>query len=252
MNVFIFSQDIIVAKTLSERTLSTMPITKNIQLITKEKLHNKLIDLKLEKPIEKPLVVLLSWLLSKKKHTYKYANFYLDQGFDVLNINISPWQLFWPMKGSQVVAADILKFLEKNHTFSPLILHGFSVGGYVWGEVLVQMASELNRYQKVIDRIAGQIWDSAADITEIPVGVPTAVFPNNIVMQKALKKYMIYHLKTFDKVATCHYVRSSQMFHTNIVKAPALFFVSKTDPVGTLASNRRVKDNWENMGMKVR
>lgn len=60
-----------------------------------------------------------------------------------------------------------------------------------------------------------------------------------------------YHMKTFDKVATRHYVRSSQMFHTNMVRAPALFLLSKTDPIGPEKSNQRVRENWESMGMKV-
>lgn len=58
-------------------------------------------------------------------------------------------------------------------------------------------------------------------------------------------------MKTFHKVATCHYLRASQLFHTNIIKAPAVFFLSKTDPIGAEASNQRVRESWENMGMKV-
>lgn len=58
-------------------------------------------------------------------------------------------------------------------------------------------------------------------------------------------------MKTFDKVATSHYIRSSQMFHTNLVTAPALFFLSKTDPIGAVASNQRVRESWENMGTQV-
>lgn len=60
-----------------------------------------------------------------------------------------------------------------------------------------------------------------------------------------------YHLKTFDKVATCHYIRGSQMFHTNLIRAPALLILSKTDPIGAEPSNLRVKESWENMGMEV-
>lgn len=59
-------------------------------------------------------------------------------------------------------------------------------------------------------------------------------------------------MKTFDKVATCHYARSSQMFHMNLVQAPALFLVSDTDPVGAISSNTSVKEDWEGMGIKVR
>jgi hypothetical protein len=51
---------------------------------------------------DKPLVIILSWLLAKQKHLSKYAKLYLDQGFDVLITEISPWQLLWPVKGSQV------------------------------------------------------------------------------------------------------------------------------------------------------
>lgn len=57
---------------------------------------------------------------------------------------------------------------------------------------MVQMASEKDKYQHIIDRISAQIWDSAADITEISVGVPIAVFPKNTVMQNALRQYILY------------------------------------------------------------
>lgn len=58
-------------------------------------------------------------------------------------------------------------------------------------------------------------------------------------------------MKTFDKVATRHYVRSSQMFHTNLVKAPAQFFLSKSDSIGAEKSNFRVRESWESMGIQV-
>lgn len=63
-------------------------------------------------------------------------------------------------------------------------------------------------------------------------------------MQAALRKYIIYHMKTFHEPATSHYIRSSQMFHGNLVRTPALFLVSNRDPVGPPKSNARVRDNW--------
>lgn len=91
----------------------------------------------------------------------------------------------------QLVAADLVKFLENNNRYSPILLHGFSVGGYVWGECMVHMSRDTERYKLILDRICGQIWDSAADITEIPVGVPKALFDNNYTLQKALRQYMM-------------------------------------------------------------
>lgn len=132
-----------------------------------------------------------------------------------------------------------------------MVIHGFSVGGYLWGECLVHMNKDRKLYQSVLDRFTGQIWDSAADITEIPVGVPKALFPKNPKLQAPLRNYMFYHLRTFHEMATQHYIRSSQMFHTNFMHAPALFIVSKTDPVGAEASNRRVADSWISNGIKL-
>lgn len=90
----------------------------------------------------------------------------------------------------QVIAKDLLNFLEQNKSYEQIMLHGFSVGGYMWGEVLDMIEKDNQRYDHVIDRIVGQVWDSAADITEICIGTPRAVFPKNLVMQKVLEKYM--------------------------------------------------------------
>ena len=217
------------------------------------------------------MVVLLAWLLAKQKHLDIYSQMYLDQGFDVLIAHISPWQFFWPTNGAQVgvfnllfgklclnffieifklVAADVIKFLANNDDYKQILVHGFSVGGYLWGEILGQMHKDMGTSQKILDRICGQVWDSAADITEIPAAISTVV-ATNLQIQKALENYVIYHLKTFHEAATQHYIRSSQMFHTNLCHAPALFFVSKTDPLGPVISNKRVADSWISSGVDL-
>lgn len=233
--------------------LSTQEITKNLFLISED--NNRVVadpkSLRLKDQRDKPLVLVLAWLQAKHKHLKKYAELYTAQGFDVLIAEITPWQLLWPVKGSQVVASDILKFLHNNDSFSPMVVHGFSVGGYIWGEVMVHMAREMDKYKPTLDRICAQVWDSAADITEIPVGVPKALFPNNDTFQKALRSYMLYHMKTFHDAATVHYIRSSQIFHYTLLHAPALMYVSKTDPVGAERSNDSVRQDWESKGIPV-
>ncbi|XP_063384829.1 uncharacterized protein LOC134670926 [Cydia fagiglandana] len=235
-----------------DRGAHSQDITKNIQYISNEKM--KLTadpnTLKLDKQINRPLCVMINWLLARQKHVMKYATLYLEQGFDVLNVSCTPWQLMWPVKGSQLVAGDLLKFITANDAHSTLTVHGFSVAGYMWGELCVHALRDPKTYQPVLDRISCQVWDSAADISEITIGVPKAVFPKNHIMQKTLRTYMEYHMKAFQEPATRHYIRSSQMFHTNPCRAPALFLLSRSDPVGAEPSNRAVHDSWVAMGTK--
>lgn len=234
------------------RDLTIQEISRSLQLYSKDRnaIDKDSKTLRVGNISDKPTVLVFAWLNAKQKHLAKYAKLYTDQGYDVVVAQLTPWQLLWPMKGSQLVAHDIVKFLKNNEFKNGLIFHGFSVGGYLWGECLVHIARDLKNYQIVLDRVRGQIWDSAADITEIPEGVPRALFPQNPTLQNALRKYMLYHMKAFHEPATSHYIRSSQMFHTNLLRCPALFLVSKTDPVGTEVANGRVRDSWESNGVK--
>lgn len=86
------------------------------------------------------------------------------------------------------MANDAVDFLYENKRFDPLLVHGFSVGGYVWGELLVKMVEDMDKYKELIDRIKGQVWDSTPDITEFSKGFPHAVFPRNAILRKAVEK----------------------------------------------------------------
>jgi len=199
----------------------------------------------------RPLSVILSWLMSERKHILKYAQFYLDKGFDVLTVRITPGQLFWPTTGSQVVARDLLNIMSESTLYRPLMIHGFSVGGYLWGEVLNIMNQNPQKYQPLIEQISGQIWDSVVDIEGIPVGAPKAIFPTNTVLRKSLEMYIKGHMAAFHNTATKHYLQSSRCYHNSIVRAPSLFLCSLDDPVGAVSGIRKVADNWNAMGMKV-
>lgn len=85
------------------RMASTHHVTKNIEVICPDE------PLTIEKPTgpayttDRPLLVLLSWLMAKKSHVMKFANLYLEQGFDVVTVNVTPWQFMWPTKGTRVI-----------------------------------------------------------------------------------------------------------------------------------------------------
>lgn len=67
----------------------------------------------------------------------------------------------------------------------------------MWGELLDFVHKDRAKYEHVINRVVGHVWDSAADISELTIGTPRAVFPNNEVLQNVMKKYLEYVLIFF-------------------------------------------------------
>lgn len=101
-------------------------------------------------------MLILSWLRAKPKHLEKFCTLYTDLGFDVLVAHVHPLQVLWPPRGAQLVASDIVKFLVNNEYYERMLLHGFSVGGYLWGECLVQLQNDLCRREIIAKRIKAQ------------------------------------------------------------------------------------------------
>lgn len=57
-------------------------------------------------------------------------------------------------------------------------------------------------------------------------------------------------MKAFHEPATSHYIRASQMFHSTLVKKPALFLLSNSDPIGSVNANTMLRQSWESLGIR--
>ncbi|CAB3225339.1 unnamed protein product [Arctia plantaginis] len=237
-----------------DRGVHMQSITTNMQYLSNDSIKLKVDPntMKLDQNIKKPLCLMMIYMTAKPKHVLKYADLYLTKDFDVISVSCTPTQLMWPAMGSQVIADRLLSFLESNSSefTHPLVVHGFSIGAYLWAELLVQTPRNKKRYQPILERIAAQIWDSPADVDEVPIGAPLAVFPNNKFLQNIFRLYIRAHMKLLHNVATKHYMRATEVYHASPCKAPGLFLVSKTDPIGAEKRSRRAAASWEQLGIK--
>lgn len=89
---------------VSNRQYSRHSLSKSLELISADNVEVKK---QVSPPLlvtekHRPLVVMLAWMLAKKQHLNKYAEVYLKRGYDVLTVHITPWQLMWPVNGTQV------------------------------------------------------------------------------------------------------------------------------------------------------
>ncbi|ELU03488.1 hypothetical protein CAPTEDRAFT_151990 [Capitella teleta] len=197
---------------------------------------------------ERPLVMLYGWLVAKSKHIHKYGDFYLGKGFDVLHIKIEPLQLMWP-ETSQKVIKQLVDFVD-NRGSQPLLVHGFSVGGYLYGETLVKIDEDPRMRKEVGSRIVGQIFDSPVDYEGIPRGFSRAVSPVPVV-QRSLEATISAYMRLFPKKVVSHYHASSAMFHENPFRTPALVLNSEADLIGTPEPIQVVVDKWRSKGIPV-
>lgn len=153
------------------------------------------------------------------------------------------------MSGS-LLASDIVKFLARNDYYRRILLHGFSVGGYVWGECLVHLHRNA-KFAPVTERIKAQVWDSLAGIREIPIGVSTTVFRKNNAMQKTMERFLLYYIQLRENDARNHYIPSESHFHNKAIQAPALIFSSKTDIIGTERLAREIAGDFKSQKIAV-
>uniref|UniRef100_G3MRT1 DUF676 domain-containing protein n=1 Tax=Amblyomma maculatum TaxID=34609 RepID=G3MRT1_AMBMU len=199
---------------------------------------------------ENPLTVLLAWMNAKDAHLQHYHSFYLDLGFDVLTVRTLPLQLAFPASGAQVVAKRLLEFLVNHPNYSRLVVHGFSVGGYQFGEVLVRIHKEGDRYADVVPRFKAQVYDSLVDYQGIPKGFPTAVTKSQV-MRKVLELMIRFQRILLYPVSTVHWKASSRAFHDNLLTCPALMINSKSDQVASVETNLLVANKWRTKGTDV-
>uniref|UniRef100_A0A2P2I707 Transmembrane protein 53-like n=1 Tax=Hirondellea gigas TaxID=1518452 RepID=A0A2P2I707_9CRUS len=238
------------------RHLSSIKFNRNLEFFSADdkplpkKMNSFCVSPENGSPEERPLTLLMCWLMSKDSHVKKFVDLYNEMGFDVLKIRISPFDMLRPVKGAQVVAGQMLEFLHQNPRHSSVLVHGFSVGVYVFCEGLVQMSNNMELHAPVLNRFVGQIWDSPVDVHGIPVGTSKAV-TNNQILQTSIKKYLDWFLRNQYDVATVHYEAASVKMHNCFLGVPGLFFLSKTDPVATPAMISDVYENWESMGIPI-
>lgn len=226
------------------RRLQTQTISKNLQLnVNDQESDNK------DAKSKKPLAIILSWMLAKESHLEKYRSLYLTRGFDVLTVNIAPKDLLFPVSGSQVIATNVLDYLRNNNGYENVLVHAFSVGGYLMGEMFAKVRDNVDKYNNILSRIQGVILDSAVDFEGIPTGFPRAVTKNPLTL-RVLEWYVATHLALMYNVSTKHYLRSSKNFHNTPLRCPALFFTSEADKIGTPQQNLLVRENWEVRGVE--
>lgn len=199
---------------------------------------------------DQALVLLFSWLLAPERHIKKYVDMYRRRGVSVLTVTITPLDLLLPARGSQAITLSLLRLLQENEKYRPLLVHGFSVGAYVFSEAMVHVMKDRRQFDPLLQRFVGQVWDCPVDLNGIPTGFPKAVTSIPL-LQRLLRAFVVVYLRLMHRWATVHYERARVPFFTNTVGVPALLLQSGRDPVSTQEMTRELLRGWRGQGTKV-
>lgn len=198
----------------------------------------------------KPILLLLPWLGSRPQAIAKYCEIYFRTGFDVLVVESVVSQFLWPRWGLEY-GGHVLELLESER-FSqrPLLVHAFSIGGYIFAQVLVHVAKDTQRYQGLTNRIRGHIYDSLVmgSLEHMANGLGKTMLPR---MEGLVKSASLLYFRVFKHQTVDYFNSSISAFWNTPVMAPALFFYCENDALCDYKSLEKMAEFWRSRGQTV-
>lgn len=197
----------------------------------------------------RPLMLLFGWMLAKRKHIQKYEEYYLNRGYNVMTVSGSPMDILKPER-AQGIASRLLAHIDDRSREvgkQPILLHGFSVGGYLIGEFHVKLNSEETVAR---DLLIAQVFDSPVDFDGIPEGF-SKVLTKNPALRFLIRNSLHLYMATF-KTNVSKFLKASEAFKLNKYHVPSLFLYSKADPVGNPVTIERVIEDFHQRKIAVR
>lgn len=196
------------------------------------------------------LVVVMSWLEAKEKHIDKYRQFYLERGFDVLNVKTSPWDILLPNSCAKRISHDCVEFLLDKQ-YKDVLYHGFSVGGFMFGQVMLTIQRLPARSRDpLLKSIRGLVMDSLVTFEDAPKGIANSITHNRLAA-KSLELLIKLYLLLGHELVTKYFKQVSRLVWSGPLDCPSLFFISKDDRIVDYRSLERLADTWAAIGIET-
>lgn len=239
------------ARVLS-RGISTQRLNKNVTLFVNELRPSAASSRPSQSSSEepRPLLLMLPWLGSRPQAFTKYCDIYFRTGLDVLVVTSEVSHFLWPRWGLDH-SRMVLDLLESERFVSrPLLVHAFSIGAYVFAQLLVHMSKDPQRYEPLAKRIHGQVYDSVVigTLDHMATGVGKTLFPQ---LEFLVKHASLTYFSLFKSQTVDYFDAGLDAFWNTPVKAPALFFSCKNDALSDWETLDRLAEHWRRAGINV-
>lgn len=204
----------------------------------------------------KKLAVVVGWLGAKDSQMKTYLSFYHKHGFDTLSFAVGPKHILYPhdamnhMKNVWKTALDITRG-ENQQNPNDIIVHAFSMGGYLFGQSLRCIEKHPEEFNILNSQIKAQIFDSPPDHGSIANGISKS-FNVPKILEKPIEGVVKGYLKLTYNTAGVEHRAASQSFHNNTITAPSLWYYSHSDVVANYKDCEVVINKWIKNGIDVK
>ncbi|KAL0963020.1 hypothetical protein UPYG_G00348550 [Umbra pygmaea] len=198
----------------------------------------------------RPLLLLFPWLGARPGALTKYRDLYMVRGLDILMVESKVSHFLWPRWGLEY-GAEILELLDDpRFKGRPLLVHAFSIGGYMFSQLLTHIVRSPQRYPGVVQRVVGHVYDSMVigTLDHMATGLGKTLVPHAefMVRYAALLYFKIFKSQTVD-----YYDRAIKVFFNTPINAPALFFFSENDKLCDPVAVDELVEFWRKRGITV-
>ncbi|XP_075875244.1 transmembrane protein 53-A [Nelusetta ayraudi] len=198
----------------------------------------------------RPLMLMLPWYGSRPQAIAKYCDIYFRTGLDVLVVESEVKEFLWPRWGLER-SKTLLELLQSDQFASrPLLVHAFSIGGFTFAQLLVHVSQDTLKYQGLIQRIKGQVYDSlvVGSLEVMAKGLGKTVFPQ---WEMLIRKVSLLYFSVFRRHTVDHFNTGIGAFRSSPVTAPALFFYCENDAMSDPRAMEELVDHLRKHGVEV-
>ncbi|KAJ8245498.1 hypothetical protein GJAV_G00271370 [Gymnothorax javanicus] len=198
----------------------------------------------------RPLLLLFPWLHAQPQAVGKYMQAYSRTGCDMLMVETDVSKFLWPRWGLDY-GAQVLEVLQSDQFVSrPLLVHAFSIGGFTFSQLLMHMSLDTQRYQCLMDRIKGHVYDSLVigSLDHMAVGLGKSILPR---WEGVVRWTALLYFRASKRFTVDNFAAGIEVFWNSPIKAPALFFFCENDVMSDHKQLEELIEYWRKRGVTV-
>jgi alpha-beta hydrolase superfamily lysophospholipase len=190
----------------------------------------------------------------------KYSRIYTDRGIDVVALLTKPAHVYKPISNGRATVSKIADALMSpdGGAGRPLLVHGFSAGGFLYGNLLCDLGQRGDEGVALVERIRGLVFDSPVDLNGVPFGLSRAVMnAEGTLPQRLIQGALEAYLSPNGPVRQ-YYQEASDAMHgsgfggfSSPLPLPSLFLYSDADTVTRTADIQTVMREWTEAGASI-